>query len=521
MAIDPTNLAGTATLTFADEFNGSSLDKGKWGTGYSWGAANGSTNSGTGEIQWYINDDYAPTAGLGTYTVGNGVLDIKEAPASAATQALVNGHRFTSGMINSAESFTQTYGYFEMRADIPSGPGMWPAFWLLPERGAWPPELDVMEVVTSSPDTLITTLHSGSGDSGMTQGHTNLSGLSSGGMHTYGVDWQPDTVTWYLDGREVFQAATPADMHQPMYMLANLAAGGPWAGQPDGSTNHMLIDYIRAYSEKPAGGGSAGNGATPPATVPDPAPTAPATGGEATPVPAPGPYVDLPWTADPVATLTGGSDGDYLRGGDAADLLVGGTGADTMRGGAGDDTYMVTQAGDDVREGWASGTDLVRTTLAEYTLPKNVENLQLNGSGPQTGIGNDGDNYLLASPDNAARLIGGDGDDTLVTKSGQATLTGGSGTDTFRFDEVPATAARVTDFEVGRDLLDVRNLLLGTGYHGSDPLADGVVALSRTAEGDTLLSFDADGSGGAAAQRIATLDNVLPSQIAAGSLVFA
>ncbi len=142
---------------------------------------------------------------------------------------------------------------------------MWPAFWLLPTNGGWPPELDVMEVVGSKPDALVTTVHWDQNGHQMVNKDTVVPGLSSGGMHTYGVDWQPDTITWYLDGKQVYEAATPADMHQPMYMLANLAAGGQWAGQPDGSTNHMLIDYIRAYSEMPGGG-------TPPPATPLPPP---------------------------------------------------------------------------------------------------------------------------------------------------------------------------------------------------------------------------------------------------------
>ncbi|MEE8630485.1 MULTISPECIES: hypothetical protein [Methylobacterium] len=106
MAIDPNNLAGTATLTFSDEFRGQALDTAKWGTGYPWGAANGSTNTSQGEAEWYINADYAPTANLQTYTVHDGVLDIKEAPADAATQSLINGYHFTSGMVNSEKSFS-------------------------------------------------------------------------------------------------------------------------------------------------------------------------------------------------------------------------------------------------------------------------------------------------------------------------------------------------------------------------------------------------------------------------------
>ena len=255
-AIDPNNLAGTATLTFHDEFSSGPLNTSVWGTGYPWGAANGSTNTGNNEAQWYINANYAPTAHLGTYTVHDGVLDIKEAPADAATQSLINGYKYTSGMINSADSFSQTYGYFEMRADIPDGKGMWPAFWLLPKEGGWPPELDVMEVVATKPDNLVTSVHWDANGHKMVNHNTTVPGLSSGGMHTYGVDWQPDTITWYLDGAKVFSAATPADMHQPMYMLANLAAGGAWGGrtgrqhQPHGDRLHprLRVDAGRRHA---------------------------------------------------------------------------------------------------------------------------------------------------------------------------------------------------------------------------------------------------------------------------------
>ena len=46
------------------------------------------------------------------------------------------------------------------------------------------------------------------------------------GFHTYGVDWEPDTITWYFDGQKVFQTATPIDLNKPMYMIADLAVGG-------------------------------------------------------------------------------------------------------------------------------------------------------------------------------------------------------------------------------------------------------------------------------------------------------
>ena len=263
MAIDPNNLQGTAHVTFDDEFNSLSLwngSSGTWSTTFWYldpASSNGNTLDGNGEQEWYINSNYGPTSSVKPWTNANGILTLTAAPASADISPLINGYGYTSGEVNSYHSFSQTYGYFEMRAQLPSGQGFWPAFWLMPEGGAWPPELDVMEVLGSDTTRLYNTVHSlqtGShtvaGDGGVT-----VADMSSG-YHTYGVDWEPDYITWYFDGQAVYQTATPGDMHQPMYMIANLAAGGYWPGSvTPGSVGQMNVDYIRAYA--PGGDGSA------------------------------------------------------------------------------------------------------------------------------------------------------------------------------------------------------------------------------------------------------------------------
>jgi beta-glucanase (GH16 family) len=257
MSIDPKNLSETAVLTFSEEFNGNSLDFGYWNTGYPDAPIQGGSNTKNKEEQWYLNAAYGPTADLAreTYVVKDGMLHIVAQPTPDQYKQYVEGYGYTSGLITTHSKFEQAYGYFEMRADIPEGQGMWPAFWLL-RPGGWPPEIDVMEVVGKKPDELVTTIHSKAGGNYSMDGHvTVIPGLSQG-MQTYGVNWQPDTITWYFNGEQVYQTNTPADMHDPMYMLVNLAVGGTWPGSPDETTEFpaaMKVDYVRAYTEMPEG----------------------------------------------------------------------------------------------------------------------------------------------------------------------------------------------------------------------------------------------------------------------------
>ena len=309
-----------ATLTFADEFNSLSLwngVSGTWSTTFWYHdalTANGGSLPSNGEQEWYINANYAPTAGVRPWTVADGVLTLSAAPADASIQPLINGYKYTSGEINSYQSFSQTYGYFEMRAELPQGQGLWPAFWLLPKSGAWPPEIDIMEVLGNDTGTLYTTAHSAATGSHTSNGIGSVVADMSAGYHTFGVDWEADRITWYFDGRAVYSIATPADLNQPMYMIANLAVGGDWPGNPDASTPfpaRMNIDYIHVYSSKP-------DDITPPAVT--------STGGDN-------------------GVVRNGVDahGSALTGGAGADTLISQHQAATMTGGAGADVFSFRQ----------------------------------------------------------------------------------------------------------------------------------------------------------------------------------
>jgi beta-glucanase (GH16 family) len=239
-------------LTFADEFN--SLDLwngtgGTWDSNFWWGAANGSSLTRNKELQWYIDTDYAPTKSANPFGVEGGVLTITAARADPSIQPDINNYKYTSGLLTTYESFAQTYGYFEIRADMPERQGVWPAFWLLPADGSWPPELDVIEMTGQDPNKLVLTAHSKATGSHTVVGSTPYVADTSG-FHTYGVLWTEDALVWYFDNVEVARAATPADMHKPMYMLVDLAVGGIAGTPTDGLATpaEMKIDFIRAYA---------------------------------------------------------------------------------------------------------------------------------------------------------------------------------------------------------------------------------------------------------------------------------
>jgi beta-glucanase (GH16 family) len=190
------------------------------------------------EAEYYQDD--------GTVRVVRGVLEITASPAADLPLGMT--HR--SGMIMSQSLFNQRYGYFEIRAQLPKGRGLWPAFWLLPTAGGWPPEIDVMEMLGHAPDTYYVALHARPGGQVLDDVTAVAAPDLSAGVHVFGVSWRPDRIRFYLDDRFVHESATPSDMTGPMYMLANLAVGGvgSWPG-PAGPTQSGVyrIAWIRAW----------------------------------------------------------------------------------------------------------------------------------------------------------------------------------------------------------------------------------------------------------------------------------
>jgi beta-glucanase (GH16 family) len=252
---------GIAATTFSDEFNapaGTPVDGSKWNmeTG---------DNVNNHERQYYTNS----TSNAVHDGQGNLVITARrENPGNY--QCWYGRCEYTSARLNTSGKFTQTYGSFEARMKMSRGQGMWPAFWMLGTGGSWPDagEIDIMENVGFEPNTVHGTIHGPgySGSGGIGAGYSIGSPFADG-FHTFRVEWSPNKIVWLVDGN-VYQTRTPADLggrqwvfNHPFFVILNLAVGGYWPGDPDGSTqfpNTLTIDYVRVTNDTTGGGGTGG-----------------------------------------------------------------------------------------------------------------------------------------------------------------------------------------------------------------------------------------------------------------------
>jgi beta-glucanase (GH16 family) len=236
-------------LSWSDEFNGAAgaPDATKWTTEVNGSPANS-------ELEYYTSRTSNVTLD------GAGSLDI------IARAENYMSHSYTSGRINTSGKFTQAYGRFEARVWMPTGQGIWPAFWVLGDNigsVSWPQcgELDIMETIGTDMDNNHGSMH-GPGYSGGQDitGQWAYPGTTlADGYHNYALEWQPNQVKFFVDGN-LYETRTPADLpggttwvyDHPFYIILNVAVGGTWPGSPDGSTvfpQTMKVDYVRVYTK--------------------------------------------------------------------------------------------------------------------------------------------------------------------------------------------------------------------------------------------------------------------------------
>jgi beta-glucanase (GH16 family) len=176
------------------------------------------------------------------------------------------GRNYTSGRITTSGKREFKYGRFEARIKVPTGQGIWPAFWLLGADYAtvgWPQtgEIDIMEQRGQLPSVNSGTMHGPgySGGGGLSRDFTLTGGRFDTAFHVYRADWSATKVSWYVDDQlyhEVNKGDQPGAwvFDHTFYIILNVAVGGGYVGAPDGSTSfpqEMTIDWVRVSQAAP------------------------------------------------------------------------------------------------------------------------------------------------------------------------------------------------------------------------------------------------------------------------------
>lgn len=247
LAVALSSTAQNTEVVFQDDFDGP-LNTNIWQPMIGDGSQFGIPGWGNNELQYYRAEN--------AWTE-DGKLIIEARRENFA------GRQYTSARLRTINAVDYTYGTFEASIKLPSTPGIWPAFWMLPTNsvyGGWPRsgEIDIMESVNFA-DRIYGTIHFGEPQQFIGGQFADGTDFSAG-FHTYRVDWTPTSIRWFIDGQlyrsfnngSWFSSTAPdnefAPFDQAFHMLLNVAVGGNFPGNPNGSSvfpQRMEIDYVR------------------------------------------------------------------------------------------------------------------------------------------------------------------------------------------------------------------------------------------------------------------------------------
>jgi beta-glucanase (GH16 family) len=239
--------------TWSDEFDGVALNEQNW-------------RVITANPGWVNNEQQRYSAGHdnagANIFVKNGNLIIEARKTTEITSGRIEGQNL--------KSFK--YGRMEARMRLPITKGMWPAFWMLgADGGGWPAcgEIDIMEGKGSVPNYSTGAFHSSLGTPtdhayySMPAGNAHAKPLRNvhDDFHTYAVQWNTDSIQWFVDTNNFFTIRKSQHPGLPIdkqyYFILNLAVGGTRDGSVDNTTvwpESLLVDYVRVSVWDPSVG---------------------------------------------------------------------------------------------------------------------------------------------------------------------------------------------------------------------------------------------------------------------------
>ncbi len=208
-----------------------------------WGYDLGGGGWGNNELEYY-------TSRPENVIVQDGVLKIK------AIKETYNGSAYTSTRLISKNKFEFTYGKVEVRAKIPAGVGTWAAIWMLGYNigtVGWPAcgEIDIMEHVGRSLNTIYGTLHYPGRSGGNADGKTKVIANATTEFHLYTLEWNATSIKISADDQLIHIVANSSSIpfHHNFFFILNVAMGGGLGGPVDPAFTNatMEVDYIRVY----------------------------------------------------------------------------------------------------------------------------------------------------------------------------------------------------------------------------------------------------------------------------------
>lgn len=229
-------------LIWEDNFDGNRLQEENWNIVTGDGCPD-LCRWGNNERQIYTTDNHM---------VADGLLSIS---------ARKDGKTYTSTRISTKGKKEFKYGKIEIRAKLPLGKGLWPAFWMLGsniDSVGWPRagEIDILEYVGKEPNKIFTSLHTPDSYGATINTKKDVIQGIEDGFHTYAIDWTKDHIQFLVDD-QLFYTFSPEikdektwPFDQPFYILVNLAIGGNFGGPEVNDSifpQEFMIDYIKVY----------------------------------------------------------------------------------------------------------------------------------------------------------------------------------------------------------------------------------------------------------------------------------